>query len=238
MLPTAEISLQIAALIGGSGLGSAASLPPERELARRLGTSRVTLRRALAGLEEAGLLEARRGSGIRARLPSEWSLAALAWLLRAAAPGPAPWLRPLAVDALALRRSFARGLPAMVSGRLPRGSLGRARRLAVEAWEARATAPRFVALDAAAPRCLLEAAGAGAAVCLWNDLARAPEALAAWRTGALPVPPDYVARRDELWDALEAGDTARAERSLGVHLARLDRELLAGFESSGAKAAG
>jgi DNA-binding FadR family transcriptional regulator len=36
-------------------------LPPERELAERLGVSRVTLREAIAALREAGYLESRRG---------------------------------------------------------------------------------------------------------------------------------------------------------------------------------
>jgi GntR family transcriptional regulator len=39
------------------------ALPPERELASELGISRVTVRKALAGLVEAGLLMQRRGSG-------------------------------------------------------------------------------------------------------------------------------------------------------------------------------
>lgn len=38
-------------------------LPPERELATRLGVSRATLREAMAGLREAGLIETRRGRG-------------------------------------------------------------------------------------------------------------------------------------------------------------------------------
>jgi DNA-binding GntR family transcriptional regulator len=38
-------------------------LPPERELARLFGTSRPTVREALSGLETAGLVEVRRGSG-------------------------------------------------------------------------------------------------------------------------------------------------------------------------------
>jgi DNA-binding FadR family transcriptional regulator len=229
---THEISIQIAAFLAGRGASEGRDLPPERELARQLGTSRVTLRRALGALESAGLLEPRRGSGCRPRAPSEWSLGALAWLLRGVEPAAreGSWLRPLVVEALALRRTFARGIPALLAGRLAKGSLARARRLTVEAWEARANAARCVALDAAALRSALEAAGAGAAVCLWNDLARTPDALAAWLPGALPVPVDYVARRDELWDALEAGESARAERAIGAHLARLDRGLLAAFE--------
>ncbi|WP_235432355.1 FadR/GntR family transcriptional regulator, partial [Nostocoides japonicum] len=38
-------------------------LPPERELAERLGVSRNTLREAIAALRESGLVETRRGRG-------------------------------------------------------------------------------------------------------------------------------------------------------------------------------
>lgn len=39
------------------------TLPPERELAERLGVSRATLREAMAGLRQAGLVETKRGRG-------------------------------------------------------------------------------------------------------------------------------------------------------------------------------
>jgi GntR family transcriptional repressor for pyruvate dehydrogenase complex len=39
------------------------TLPPERELAERLGVSRATLREAMAALRQAGLVETRRGRG-------------------------------------------------------------------------------------------------------------------------------------------------------------------------------
>lgn len=40
-----------------------AALPPERELADRFGVSRITIRKALAGLAEQGLLSKRQGAG-------------------------------------------------------------------------------------------------------------------------------------------------------------------------------
>lgn len=49
--------------VGAGDLVPGAALPPERELAAELGISRVTVRKALAGLVEAGLLTQRRGSG-------------------------------------------------------------------------------------------------------------------------------------------------------------------------------
>ncbi len=59
--------LQIARLIerdvAGGVLTRGRRLPPERELGRRLGVSRVTLRRALAHLVEEGVLESSQGRG-------------------------------------------------------------------------------------------------------------------------------------------------------------------------------
>ena len=49
--------------VGAGTLAPGDALPPERELAAELGISRVTVRKALAGLVEAGLLLQRRGSG-------------------------------------------------------------------------------------------------------------------------------------------------------------------------------
>lgn len=49
--------------VSAGALSAGDALPPERELASELGISRVTVRKALAGLVEAGLLTQRRGSG-------------------------------------------------------------------------------------------------------------------------------------------------------------------------------
>ena len=96
-------------------------LPPERELAERLGVSRSTLREAMAALREAGLVETRRGRGggtvvtLRPRTPSA----------RAAARVPegrrAEWL-----DALEFRRVVEPGA-AEIAARADLDDLQRAR---------------------------------------------------------------------------------------------------------------
>jgi GntR family transcriptional regulator, transcriptional repressor for pyruvate dehydrogenase complex len=227
---------ELAGLISSGELGEGARLPAERDLALRFGVSRVNLREGLRALQELGLVTTRRGSGASIRPRRDWSLAALPGLLRARTgePRPAAALRPWVIEALALRRTFARSLPSQLAGRLATGALSAARRRASEAWAAREAAPAFVELDASALRAAPEAAGAPACGWLLNDLTRVAVSLAAWLPGALPYPADYLARQDELWDALESGDAARAERLVGTHLSRLDRGLLAAFDDGGA----
>jgi DNA-binding FadR family transcriptional regulator len=225
---------RISALLVSSGLAEGWRVPPERELADALGASRVTVRRALAALERAGLIAARRGSGSVLRHRRDWTPSALPALLRAGA-APAALLEPLAVDALAHRRALARRLPGELAGRLERGSLDEARARARRAWEAREQPARFVARDAAVLRAACEAADAWSAAWLWNEVGGAAEALAERLRGRAPVADDYPERSDALADALERGDARTAERLLGAHLSRLDRGLLGAFARTGAQ---
>jgi GntR family transcriptional regulator len=50
-------------MIESGGLAPGEAMPPEREIADRLGISRVTVRQAIAGLVDEGFLVQRRGSG-------------------------------------------------------------------------------------------------------------------------------------------------------------------------------
>ena len=59
-----KVAGQIAGLIRGGELQLGARLPPERDLAKRLGVSRPTVREAMIALELSGLVEVRTGSGI------------------------------------------------------------------------------------------------------------------------------------------------------------------------------
>ena len=60
---------QIATEIISGGLSQAGKLPPERVISERLGVSRATVRRALAGLEADGLIESVQGRGTFLRTP-------------------------------------------------------------------------------------------------------------------------------------------------------------------------
>jgi len=62
-----QVARQVADLIGRGELKRGERLPAERDLARRLGISRPTVREAMIALEIAGLVEVRTGSGIYVR---------------------------------------------------------------------------------------------------------------------------------------------------------------------------
>jgi GntR family transcriptional repressor for pyruvate dehydrogenase complex len=87
------------------------ALPPERELAERLGISRATLREAMAALREAGLVETTRGRGggtvvtLRPRTPSARAAARISGSRRA------EWR-----DALEFRRIVEPGAAQLAAG--------------------------------------------------------------------------------------------------------------------------
>jgi GntR family transcriptional repressor for pyruvate dehydrogenase complex len=58
-----QVAEQITSWIAANGLGVGDRLPPERELASRLGVSRATLSQALVALEVIGVVTVRHGDG-------------------------------------------------------------------------------------------------------------------------------------------------------------------------------
>ena len=62
-----RVADQLGELIRGGAFATGERLPPERDLARRLGVSRPVVREAMVALEIAGLVEVRTGSGTYVR---------------------------------------------------------------------------------------------------------------------------------------------------------------------------
>src|ERR1700676_3411853 len=62
-----QVAQQISDLIRSGELPGGERLPAERDLAKRLGVSRPTIREAMVALEIAGFVEVRTGSGVYVR---------------------------------------------------------------------------------------------------------------------------------------------------------------------------
>ena len=97
-----QIADQIEALIAAGEFAPGDRLPPERDLAGKLGVSRATVREAMIALELAGLVDVRTGSGIYVLTPQ-----AKSGEDRDAGPGP--------FELLDARRAIEGGVAALAA---------------------------------------------------------------------------------------------------------------------------
>jgi DNA-binding FadR family transcriptional regulator len=111
-----SIATRIEAILREGGYGPGDRLPPERELAQRLGVSRPSVREAVIALEVAGIVEVRTGSGIYVRLSGPVSDLRLRQLL-SSDPGPGPY------EALEIRRLLEGEAAFRAATRLATGDL-------------------------------------------------------------------------------------------------------------------
>lgn len=208
--------------------GSGARLPAERDLAAALGASRVSVREAIKRLVEWRVVVTRHGSGATVLARRSWTAHALAGVLRHAIARQT-WreLLPFLHDAFELRRSVVLDLIERAAGRLAPGMLDGVRRQLERAWSERHDARAFAMLDREVLPAVLEAAGMFPSVWLVNSLAEPYLAVMdAVMTGAA-LTESYLARNRAVFDALEAGDGARARREQQAYLDELDRTIVA-----------
>lgn len=102
-----QISERLIREIAAGRIADGARLPPERDMARDLGVSVGTLRKALAALDEAGLLERVQGSGNYVRHRPETRSVYSMFRLELPNGGGLPTARVLSVD----RREKPKGAP-------------------------------------------------------------------------------------------------------------------------------
>ncbi|MCA9668395.1 MAG: FadR family transcriptional regulator [Myxococcales bacterium] len=226
----------VAQIVSGH-YSSGARLPAERELAQVLGASRATLREALRRLSEWRLVEARRGSGVVVRPQRDWSFNVLPAYLRLGVSGARA--RQLIVDLMAVRRALTLDLLVAAAARAAAPAGRAAGSLALiddawaicqRAWAARDDRQRFLLLDFAVLRRVLEAGDFMPAVWLLNDLGDVYLELAQLVAEATETAPDYLDVYRAVFDAIEAGDIDSARRLLGAYLERTDADLLAALE--------
>ncbi len=183
------------------------SLPPERELAARLGVSRDTVREAIRALTDAGYLEPRRG-----RYGGTFVLGG-----PAAAPRSAPFTAETLDDVLSLRSVLEPGAARLAAGR----SLAAADR--DELWsrtlEAAATGPAdYRRLDSRLHLTIGELAGVPSLLPLLADVRERTNEL----LDAIPLLPPNLehsnAQHEAIVLAVLRGDPDAAERAMRDHL--------------------
>jgi DNA-binding FadR family transcriptional regulator len=217
----------LADIVSGT-FAAGTNLPAERDLARRLGTSRPTLREALRRLAGWNLVDPRRGSGVVVRERRDWSIEVLPAYLRhgAAQEGEPAQLATLVEDLLTLRRSLMLETVLLIAKRMPPGGTDGAGRQLETAWSLREDPVAFVEADLGVMRALVEAAGFLPAVWLLNRLAGVYLDLARLFTGAVTPPSDYREAHRTFLTAVERHQPRAAARVLRAYLERHDRRLL------------
>lgn len=195
-------------------------LPPERQLAERLGVSRLTLRAGLARLEAEGLVRARQGDGVRVlELGEHATLGVLAHLDLAAKP-------ELLRSFLELRRAVAVEAVAMACERASDKTIAGLARLADE--QARETDDvRYARRDVEFARALLKAAESFAALLLFNALAPVYEAQPALGRALIADRARSLAGYEVVLALLRARDVSGARTTLREALEHADAEVLA-----------
>jgi DNA-binding FadR family transcriptional regulator len=189
-------------------------LPPERELALKLGASRVTLRNALARLAEARLLTVRHGSGYVVRD-----------YRRAAGPELLPALlsagraRDAAADLLLVRRHLAAAVLERLVGGVSAAALHKIA-IAVDRMEGAAD---LAAADVEIVSALLAATGSPVLQLCLNPILAVLAGMPALREAMYAEPEKNLLGWRMLLEWLKTGDAA----SIRLVLAELERRDLA-----------
>ncbi len=205
-------SRRVAAMILDGSLRAGDRLPPERELAARLGISRGALREALRSLEYVGLLQARVGSGryVTHRRPNDPAGGIASWIT----------LQPVG-DVIALRRILE---PAALSA-VPALELAELAADVRASYEQMAAAYHRRAYDRATKHhtafhlVLVRFAPTGLHRTLLAGMIEVSSAtqLEIFRTGKAGL--HSLHRHLPIVEALERGDVAEAARAVADHLA-------------------
>lgn len=187
-------------------------LPPERELADRLGVSRSTLREAIAALRDSGLVTTRRGRGGGSVVTYE----GLEPGSRAAGAVPVRTGAALA-DAIDFRRVVEPGAAALTA---TRALAADQRAWLVESAKAAREAPDNAAHRLADSRFHLAVATLSGSPMLIEAVTRAQAALNELLS-AIPVLPTNIAHSNDQHDAVVRaildGDDARARAAMEEH---------------------
>jgi fatty acid metabolism transcriptional regulator FadR len=216
-----EITEQLRSLILNGQYPPGSKLPPERELSKRLGVNRASLREALKKLEHLGLVRIRQGDGTRVQNFMETGGLELVQHLLPLAAGKPELIR----DLLEFRRIYGRELARLAAARMPKEGLVRLRALADRADQATGAAELFE-LDFDFYVALAALSGNQVMLLLVNTVRDGVRNFMPLLAN-LAAPSDSVRKHHrEMIGALERGDVALAGRIADEYL-RLGAELAA-----------
>jgi DNA-binding FadR family transcriptional regulator len=213
-----RVADQLGELIRGGELAAGERLPPERDLARRLGVSRPVVREAMVALEIAGLVEIRTGSGIYVR--------------GGAQPLALPDIGPSPFELVAARRMIEPEIAYAAATAASPGELGgiaealEQMRAAVTAGGDTRTADRLFHVRIAA------ATRNGVLVSvvdqLWESIFAPIFSRLSARVGLPENQRAALAEHGRIFEALERRDAAAAREAMRAHLAQVEAILMAG----------
>jgi len=201
-------------------------LPGERELAEKLGVSRVTIRSALATLKSEGLVEKVHGAGNRVLdFREHGGVDLIAHLARYAIDGGEMPLRLLG-DLLEFRRLVATQVMAVVAERGTPAELQALRDQRERLGDLVDDGPAFMREDLRFARILVRATHNLALELLYNTVQRIITSSPGFEAAFLVNARDTVATYDALLDLLETRDPDRIRKAAARFLEPLDRKTL------------
>ena len=221
----ADVARRIRELIAGDTLAIGTRLPSERDLATRLGSSRPTVREALAALELAGIIDTRVGAGsfVRDPRPDDAALA----LAHDASPAETIATRLLLEPPIAELAAQNRSAGHLRAMRRPLEKL--------EGAAARGSSEHPVDLDLRFHEAIAVASGNAMLTSIvspiWTAMRESLWLLLKERTWGARDTVLVAADHRRIYDAIAERDPRRARFEMERHLRRVDDELFAASES-------
>jgi len=212
-------------------IAAGTDLPAERELAERLGVSRLTIRAAIARLEAEGLVRPVHGSGTRVLdFRETGGVELMAHLATQSLQGGEV---PLAVlrDLLELRRIVAVELIGLVTERASGDEIAALRAHVAEQRRHLDDPQRFMEADLAFARLIVRAGGNLALELLFNTILRILEQHPGMELAFMANAEQTLAVYGKILDLVEARDAERVRTFARRLLDRLDRATLERIEA-------
>ncbi|MFL9869635.1 FadR/GntR family transcriptional regulator [Paraburkholderia fungorum] len=220
-----SVAAEILALIRKEEFPAGERLPPERELALKLGVSRPSLREALIALEIGGQIEIRMGSGVYVRDGSANDVSAMGAL------GDSP------SELMQARAAIEGSVVVLASARMTAATLDRLRRMIERMRRLAAAGKSPVEADRQFHMLIAETAGNSVLSRFVGELfdGRHDPIAAAMRghTESAQTWTAAVQEHEDVLKALQAGDPIAAQTAMRAHLGASEQRWISGALKQG-----